>query len=237
MTDGGRFFFSTASSLAIWKKFRRQRIFNFESYASGTLHSHTSHHSIRRIVMKMITRALFILAVFAIAGTAHAQYGTFIGQNLTCGYNGPINNITINVAGIDYVGNSTGSGTFQVTANGASPSSATYVPTAVSATSIVGPLGTLTTSLTAIPQPSSSTTANGVVAPFPATSRMTFFATATDPGGNVYTSTTPVVLQALNANTFNPFVNEPFTLQSPVQFVDRFSNPAFVLKRLDAIFN
>jgi hypothetical protein len=64
---------------------------------------------------------------------------------------------------------------------------------------------------------------------------MTFNATATNPSGNQYTSVGPVILQAI-VNTFNPLVNETFTLASPVQFNDAAGNPAFTLTQLDAKF-
>jgi hypothetical protein len=189
--------------------------------------------------MKIIARTLSMVAMLALAGVgaANAQYGTVVGQSLTCtqSTNQTGLGITIGMGGVDYTGTSSGTGTFQVTATTTTPSSTTYIPLAINVTSNITGLGTLVTSLGA-GAPTSATTAINAVAPFPATSRMTFNATATGPGGNVYTSVGAVTLQGI-VNTFNPLVNEQFSLQNQVAFVDAAGNPAFVLKRLDVVFN
>jgi len=222
----------------------------WREYSAETMTHYVHSFQINwRSIMNAITRRLSILMLFALVGMAgmaekaHAQIWPFWPwcppNIITCNYlPGPI--IVVR-DGIEYAGTSNGQGSFLVVASAGGPgtvASVSYVPQTVSATSTFpASFGTITTSLTPnTPVVVSSTTSNVPGALYPARSEMGFYATARI-GDLSYTSQDPVVLLAENANSFGPFVQEPFHLARPVVFLDANGSPNFTLVRLDVTFN
>jgi hypothetical protein len=192
------------------------------------------------MIPKLLVRLLAVGAsAIACLGSAEAQQCRSIvlpnGTVLTCQV---VNGQKVYVVnGVPYNATSTGTGTFTVTNTNVNPCQATLNPNAINVTSIEPTLGIITTTLdpTRIAPPT-TITSNVIGSDFPATERINFFAYATISSrpGKQYRSIQPVQLFSNNVTSFNPHLNEGFTLVQPVDFVD-VDNPdpiAFTLRSL-----
>lgn len=197
--------------------------------------------SIKKI---LLTAAAVVTGTVAIASASYAQCGSIIipeqsrvtciivnGQKVYVDPNGNVYSLTSN-----------GNGTFTATSNSQNPCTQNLNVSSISATGSNATLGTVTTTLDAS-RPSTGATiqSNQVAAQFPATVKFAFYANATlssKPGVN-YRSVQQLSFANTNVNSFNPFKQERFTLQSKVDFEDvkQPGKVAFTLSSLTVTLN
>jgi len=174
----------------------------------------------------------FALVAVALAlgciGTASAQVGQCRqivlpnGTVLTCDVDASGQKVYTDPAGNVYPATSQGVGNFIVTNSNTNPCTAVLDPTGVNITSTNPVLGVITTSLDPTrPSTPSFIRSNGT-SEFPATEVINFYARATVSSrpGRIYRSIQEVTLTNPNVTSFNPHVNEQFTLSRPVEFED-----------------
>ncbi len=194
--------------------------------------------------MSFKTRILTVAAVmaFGIFTSASAQQekcSSIVlpdGTVLTCDVsNGQ--KVYVDDQGNVYPVTSTGVGQFKIVKTGTNPCVAELEPQKIDVTSSDPVLGTITTTLDATRTSTNSRIESNVAGTeFPATENIYFYANATisSKKGVVYQSINEVHLTSDNVNSFNPHVNEQFTLAEKVDFED-VKNPgvvAFTLSEL-----
>lgn len=188
------------------------------------------------------------LAVLGLAGALTFAYayqsiynGIKVTEQLDCPYEGPNpGDIEILALGQVHRGTTSGTGKYEVTfvSDESDPNHQVKLkPVSIEATSKFPGLGTVTTKLDDA-TPVEESKVEGLVPgqDFPAKIKIAFNAKATTDAGVEYKSKGPVVFKADNATSFNKFVNEPFTLEAPVDFVAE-DGSKFTLTKLDSKFN
>ncbi len=133
---------------------------------------------------------------------------------------------------------STGTGSFTAVASPiGTPCTQFLTPTTLSLTG-TSALGTITTTLSAVAAQNSSIISNQAGSEFPATGNLYFnvsVSISSQPG--TFTSSTPVHLQNTNLTSFNPHVNQTYTLVGSVDLKDANGVAKYRISNLSVTLN
>jgi hypothetical protein len=171
--------------------------------------------------------AALLAVVYSIAHAAGLNSAS-VGTQVACGNSSFVGSANISTLGgpATFSLSAVNAPKFEVVALGSSPSSVSLQPVSWTGSGSSPTLGSMSWQFDVSRSVANTTlTANQLGSDFPATAQIRFHVTGTIAAypGVTFISQTPVVLVG-TINSYNPYVNESFSLASSVVFVDK-ANP------------